>query len=81
MTGEEVRAAARRIVRWHDRFAGLFGRREAQEHSMVYLKGLMSDQERKSVEPIALQFARGRNGERAAQKEVVALQDFGAQIN
>ena len=47
-----------------------------KKHSMVYLKGLMSDQERKSVEPIALQFARGRNGERAAQKEVVALQEF-----
>ena len=47
---------------------------------MVYLKGLMSDQERKSVEPIALQFARGRNGKHTARKAVVALQDFGAQV-
>jgi SRSO17 transposase len=42
----------------------------------VYLKGLLSDQQRKSVEPIALQFARGRNGTAATQNEVVALQAF-----
>ena len=76
MTRDDVRAAARRVVRWHERFAGLFGRKEAREHSLVYLKGLLSNQERKSVEPIALQFARGRNGAPAAQKEVVAMQSF-----
>jgi SRSO17 transposase len=76
MTRDEVRAAARRVVQWHKRFAGLFGRKEAQGHSLVYLKGLLSNQERKSVEPIALQFARGRNGTPAAQKEVVAMQSF-----
>ena len=76
MTRDEVRAAARRVTRWHERFAGLFGRKEPQEHSLTYLKGLMSNQERKSVEPIALQFARGRNGAAATQKEVVALQGF-----
>jgi hypothetical protein len=54
MTRDEVRAAARKLIRWHERFAPLFGRREAQEHSRVYLKGLLSDQQRKSVEPIAL---------------------------
>jgi SRSO17 transposase len=76
MTRDEVRAAAKRVTQWHERLAGLFGRREAQEHSLVYLKGLMSDQKRKSVEPIALRFARGRNGARATQKEVVAMQGF-----
>ena len=76
MTRDEVRAAAERIVQWHDRFASLFGRQESQEHSFVYLKGLMSDQPRKSVEPIALQFARGDNDAPATQKEVVALQGF-----
>ena len=76
MTREEVRAAAKRVVRWHERFAGLFGRKEPQAHSLVYLKGLMSDQKRKSVEPIALQFARGRNGAAATQREVVAMQEF-----
>jgi SRSO17 transposase len=76
MTRDEVRAAARRVTRWHDRFAPLFGRKEAQEHSRVYVKGLMSDQPRKSVEPIALQFARGPEGVAATQNEVVALQSF-----
>jgi SRSO17 transposase len=76
MTRDEVHAAADRIVQWHDRFASLFGRQESQEHSFVYLKGLMSDQPRKSVEPIALRFARGEEDAPATQKEVVALQSF-----
>jgi SRSO17 transposase len=76
MTGDEVRAAARRVVEWHGRFVRLFGRRESREHSLVYLKGLLSNLERKSVEPIALRFAQGSEGDAAAQKEVVALQGF-----
>lgn len=76
MTRDEVRAAAKRVIQWHGRFACLFGRKEPQEHSLVYLKGLMSDQKRKSVEPIALQFARGPEGAAAARNEVVALQGF-----
>ena len=76
MTRDEVRAAASRVTQWHERFAGLFGRKEPQEHSLVYLKGLMSEQKRKSVEPIALQFARGPDGAAATQNEVVALQGF-----
>ncbi len=76
MTRDEVRTAAKRVVEWHERFAGLFGRKEPQGHSLVYLKGLMSDQKRKSVEPIALQFARGPKGAAATQNEVVALQGF-----
>ena len=62
MTRDEVRAAAKRVTQWHGRFAGLFGRKEPQGHSLVYLKGLISDQKRKSVEPIALQFARAPDG-------------------
>jgi SRSO17 transposase len=76
MTRDEVRAAARRVTQWHGRFAGLFGRKEPQQHSLIYLKGLMSNQERKSVEPIALQFARRADGAAATQNEVVALQGF-----
>jgi SRSO17 transposase len=76
MTRDEVRAAAKRVSQWHERFAPLFGRKEAQAHSRVYLKGLMSNQKRKSIEPIALQFARGPNGAAATQNEVVALQGF-----
>lgn len=76
MTRDEVRAAAKRVTQWHERFAGRFGRKEPQAHSLVYLKGLMSDQKRKSVEPIALQFARGPEDMAATQNEVVALQGF-----
>ncbi len=76
MTRDEVRAAARRMVDWHRRFAGLFGRKESQRHSLVYLKGLLSNLERKSVEPIALQFSRRSDGGAATQNEVVALQGF-----
>ena len=76
MTRDKVRAAARRVTQWHERFADLFGRKELQGHSLVYLKGLISQQKRKSVEPIALQFGRGLNGVAATQNEVVALQGF-----
>ena len=64
------------MTHWHARFAPLFGRREAQEHSLVYVRGLLSDQQRKSIEPIALQFARGPDDAAATQNEVVALQGF-----
>jgi SRSO17 transposase len=76
MTRDDVRAAAARVEHWHERFRGLFGRKEAQEHSTVYLKGLLSEQERKSIEPIALRFASGTDGGPATQNEVVALQGF-----
>ena len=69
-------AAARRMVDWHQRFVGVFGRKESQRHSLVYLKGLLSNLERKSVEPIALQFSQRPNGDAATQNEVVALQGF-----
>jgi hypothetical protein len=48
MTRDEVRVAARRTVEWHQRFAGLFGRKEAQGHSLVYLKGLLSKAARRN---------------------------------
>ena len=76
MTRDEVRAAARRVAGWHERFVSLFGRREARDHSLVYVKGLLSEQHRKSIEPIALQFARGPRGAAATPNEVVALQEF-----
>jgi hypothetical protein len=61
MTRDEVRAAAKRVTQWHERFAGLFGRKEPQGHSVVYLKGLMwSKAERASADRCS--FARGPNG-------------------
>jgi len=76
MTRDDVRAAGRRMARWHKRFVFLFGRREAQEHSEVYLRGLCSNLLRKNVEAIALKFAKSKQRAAAAEKEVVALQSF-----
>lgn len=76
MTRDEVRAATARVVQWHERFAGLFGRKEAREHSLTYVKGLLSDQPRKSIEPLALRGVRSRTGGPATENEVVAMQGF-----
>ena len=37
------------MVQWQGRFSGLFGRKESREHSLLYVKGLLSNLERKSV--------------------------------
>src|SRR6187431_2524165 len=67
MTEDEVRAAAERLVDFHERFAPLFGREQAQDHAYTYTKVLMVCPERKSIEPIALNVGDGR---------VSALQKF-----
>src|SRR5882724_4611673 len=54
MTPDDVRAAAERLTQFHERFAPVFGKDEAQDHAYTYVKGLMVCPERKSVEPIAL---------------------------
>jgi SRSO17 transposase len=54
MTPDDVRAAAEQLVDFHERFAPLFGKAEAQDHAYTYLKGVMCCPERKSIEPIAL---------------------------
>jgi SRSO17 transposase len=51
-----LRAAAARLHGLHGRFASCFGRRECQEHSLGYLRGLLLGGGRKSVEPMALVF-------------------------
>jgi len=67
MTQDEVRAAAERLVEFHERFAPLFGKEQAQNHAYTYVKGLMVCPERKSIEPIALNVGDG---------QVSALQKF-----
>jgi SRSO17 transposase len=67
MTEDDVRAAAERLVRFHERFAPLFGKEQAQDHAFTYVKGLMVCPERKSIEPIALNVGDG---------QVSALQKF-----
>jgi SRSO17 transposase len=59
MTPDDVRAAAERLVQFHERFAPLFGKDQAQWHAYDYLKGLMACPERKSIEPIALHVGHG----------------------
>jgi SRSO17 transposase len=67
MTEDEVRAAAERLVQFHERFAPLFGKEQAQDPAYTYVKGLMVCPERKSIEPIALNVGDG---------QVSALQKF-----
>src|SRR3954447_8819447 len=59
MTPDDVRAAAEQLVQFHERFAPLFGKDQAQDHAYDYLKGLMACPERKSIEPIALHVGHG----------------------
>src|SRR4051795_12865424 len=59
MTPHDVRAAAERLVDFHERFAPLFGKGQAQDHAYDYLKGLVTCPDRKSIEPIALLVGHG----------------------
>src|SRR3954454_15769440 len=60
MTPDDVRAAAERLLQFHERFALLFGKEQAQDHAYTYVKGLMVCPERKSIEPIALNVGDGQ---------------------
>ena len=59
MTPDDVRAAADQLVQFHERFAPLFGKEQAQDHAYDYVKGLMTCPDRKSIEPIALLVGHG----------------------
>jgi SRSO17 transposase len=59
MTKDDVRAAAQRLVQFHERFAPSFGKDQAQDNAFAYIKGLMICPERKSIEPIALNVGKG----------------------
>ena len=60
MTPDDVRAAAEQLIGFHERFAPLFGKAEAQDHAYTYLKGVMCCPERKSIEPMALCVGNGQ---------------------
>ena len=60
MTPDDVRAAAEQLLEFHERFAPLFGKVQAQDHAYTYLKGVMCCPERKSIEPIALCVGNGQ---------------------
>jgi SRSO17 transposase len=67
MTEGDVRATAEQLTAFHERFAPLFGKEQAQDHAYTYVKGLMVCPDRKSIEPIALNVGDG---------QVSALQKF-----
>ncbi len=60
MTPDDVRAAAEQLIGFHERFAPLFGKAQAQDHAYHYLKGVLCCPERKSIEPIALCVGKGQ---------------------
>ena len=43
MTPDDVRAAAEQLVDFHERFALLFGKEQAQDHAYDSLQGLIAD--------------------------------------
>lgn len=54
MDAAELERVYERFLRFHERFAPLFGRREARERSEQYLRGLLVEtSERRSAENAA----------------------------
>lgn len=76
MTPESLRAAAARLNTMHVRYVACFGRAEIREHSLVYLRGLLLCDQRKTCEAIALRFAVPRDGRLPDRREVQAMQHF-----
>ena len=71
-----IRARGRRLDFSASAFRpSLFGRKEAQAQSLVYLNGLLLSRERKSAEPMALVFGKP-NDDGISQNQVLGLQRF-----
>ena len=56
MTLKQIASLGRKLVAFLALFADCFGRCNAQELLRVYVKGLLSDEHRKTAEAIALRF-------------------------
>jgi len=54
MSEEEVEAPAEELVSFHEEFRGYYKRREQRQLGLTYLRGLLTDLERKNVEAMAL---------------------------
>ena len=73
----DLRAAAGELDSLHGRFAPRFGRREAREHSLTYVRGLLLAEGRKNVERMALQLVpRDTDEALDRQADVLAIQRF-----
>ena len=55
LRAKDIEAVAGELERYFEIYRPLFHRREAREAALVYLRGLLSQLPRKSVEPIALE--------------------------
>lgn len=66
MNTEQIRGLQPMLTRYLKRFDDCFARKDTRKHLSVYVRGQLSDLERKSVEPIAL----------AADVPVRTLQEF-----
>src|SRR5947208_4877200 len=75
MTTDELRAAAGQLVHLHERFAPLFGRKEARQQSLVYLNGLLLASGRKNAEAMALEYGTPKP-DGISQLQVLGLQRF-----
>src|SRR5262245_54071318 len=72
----ELRAVAGNLTTLHGRFENFFGRAEACQHSLSYLRGLVLCDGRKSVEPMALLESKRTPGEAFEQSAVLGMQRF-----
>ena len=54
LCAKDIEAVAGELERYFEIYSPLFHRREAREAGLVYLRGLLSELSRKSVEQIAL---------------------------
>ena len=75
MTTDELRAAAGQLLHLHERFAPLFGRKEARQQSLVYLNGLLLASGRKNAEAMALEYGTPKP-DGISQLQVLGLQRF-----
>jgi SRSO17 transposase len=57
VTSEAVAGLGAMLGEYLERYSGCFARSEQRGHAACYAKGLLSDLERKSIEPIALRYA------------------------
>ncbi|MDR3571315.1 MAG: hypothetical protein P4L81_03905 [Candidatus Pacebacteria bacterium] len=60
MTRSNIRAWPNRRGHFHQRFASLLGKRLAEDHAFTYVSGPTVRQERKRIEPIAMNVGDGQ---------------------
>ena len=67
ITPENVSQIADLLLDYLSRYRECFSREAQYQHALCYIKGLLSDLERKSIEPIALRYAEDENDVRNMQ--------------